>query len=101
MNRPALDQWRIFLKCMELRNFTRTAEALDTDPAYVGKAIARLEAHLDGPLFIRTRPRLTPTWLAELYVERVSAAVHEVDRLLAEARSSGRKEGRPNGRKPL
>lgn len=68
MNRPAMDQWRIFLKCMELRNFTRTAEVLDTDPAYV---------------------------------ERVSAAVLEVDRLLAEARSSGRKAGRPNRRKPL
>lgn len=68
MNRPAPDQWRILLKCMELRNFTRTAEALDTDPAYV---------------------------------ERVSAAALEVDRLLAEARTSGRKAGCPNGRKPL
>ena len=37
MNRPAPDQWRILLKCMELRNFTRTAEALDTDPAYVAQ----------------------------------------------------------------
>lgn len=82
MKRPTMEQWRLFLKTKQLRSFAKVAEVLNTDPAYVGKAVARLEAYLGEPLFIRTRPKLTTTWLAEQIAPKISAAISELDRIL-------------------
>lgn len=89
MNRPTVEEWRIFVKAVQLHSFAKVAESYGTDPAYIGKAIARLEAYLGEPLFIRTRPKLSTTWLAEHYLPRVSAALLSLDRLFDSEDSEG------------
>lgn len=93
MKRPTVEQWRIFLKTKQLRSFAKVAEVLDTDPAYVGKAVARLEAHLGESLFIRTRPKLTTTWQAEQIAPEISAALSELDSIF-NADTSGNESNR-------
>ena len=81
MKRPTVEQWRIFIKTIQLGNFAKVADAFDTDAAFIGKSIARLEAYLGEPLFIRTRPKLSPTWLAEKLAPKIASALTSIDQL--------------------
>lgn len=52
---------QIFLKAVELRNFTKTAEFFNFTPSMVSKTIAFLERELELKLFVRRPHELYPT----------------------------------------
>ena len=57
----SLQQVKIFLKAVELRNFTQVANFFNYTPSMVSKTISALEEELQIRLFIRQPHELTPT----------------------------------------
>lgn len=54
-------QIQIFLKAVELKNFTQVANHFNFTPSMVSKTISALEAELELPLFVRKPHYLAPT----------------------------------------
>lgn len=65
----SIQQIQIFLKAMELKNFTQTANFFNFTPSMVSKTITALEDELSIKLFNRKPHELTPTPAAELLAE--------------------------------
>lgn len=59
-------QIQIFLKAVELKNFTQVAKFFNFTPSMVSKTITALEDELDVKLFNRKPHELTPTPAGEL-----------------------------------
>ncbi len=59
-------QIQIFMKAVEMRNFTRVAEYFNYTPSMISKNIASLEDSTGLRLFVRKPHELTPTPAAEL-----------------------------------
>jgi len=65
-----LHQIRYFLAVFETRNFTRAAERCNVSQPALTKAIKKLEAELDGPLFHRDRSGAKLTTLGEMVLPK-------------------------------
>ncbi len=61
----SIRQIQIFLKAVELRNFTKVAEHFSFTPSMVSKTISSIEDVLQLQLFVRKPHELTPTPAAE------------------------------------
>lgn len=79
MKKPTFEQWKFFIKSVELGSFAKSALFFNTDPAYVAKSINFIEKYIGHPLFYRTRPNLKLTWAGEQYLAPVKAALANVD----------------------
>lgn len=62
----SVQQVQVFLKAVELKNFTQVANHFTFSPSMVSKTIAALEDELELKLFIRKPHELTPTPAAVL-----------------------------------
>lgn len=78
---PELEAMAIFATVVEHRGMAAAAAALGLSPPTVSKALARLEARVGAPLFLRTSRRLTLTAAGRALAERAA-------RMLAEAEAA-------------
>jgi DNA-binding transcriptional LysR family regulator len=84
----SINQIMVFLKCVELENYSKAAEALNYTPSMVSKTVKKLEEKLGLVLFIRRGAHVKPTnaayqlqreWDAVCAAEREAAVAHEVE----------------------
>lgn len=64
-----------FQLTVELGNFTRAAQALGVTPQAVSRAVARVEAELQIPLFRRNTRHVTPTEAGRVYYAACATAL--------------------------
>ncbi len=83
-----------FVQVARTGSFSRAAEALGVTKAAVSKAVARLEAGLGAPLFLRTSRQVALTEEGALFLERCRAAV---DHLTAGRDLLAQKNAAPEG----
>ena len=57
----SINQIMVFLKCVELENYSKAAEALNYTPSMVSKTVKKLEEKLGLVLFIRRGAHVKPT----------------------------------------
>lgn len=62
----SIQQIQIFIKAVELRNFTKVASHFNFTPSMVSKTISSLEKELNIRLFVRKPHELTPTPAASM-----------------------------------
>ena len=70
---------RAFVSTVEHRSFAEAARALRLSRSAVSKHVGDLERDLGVQLLSRTTRRVTPTELGQLYFERVSAILADLD----------------------
>ncbi|MGN0373495.1 MAG: LysR family transcriptional regulator [Enterocloster sp.] len=93
MNRPpklwniSVQQIQIFLKAVELKNFTQVANHFSFTPSMISKTIASMENELDLVLFIRKPHELTPTPAALLLAKDWRQFVGSFNKSIERARS--------------
>ncbi|MGL4241374.1 MAG: LysR family transcriptional regulator, partial [Beijerinckiaceae bacterium] len=68
----------IFCAAAERESFTEAAQALGLSPAAVSRSIARLEARLGAPLFVRTTRRVRLTSAGRSYFQQCSLALGQL-----------------------
>lgn len=90
-----LSAMRVFVRVVELGNFTRAAAALNMPKTSVTNLVQALETHLKTRLLNRTTRRVMVTTDGALYYERASQLLTELDELdgslsNAQAQPSGR-----------
>lgn len=83
----SIQQIQIFLKAMELKNFTQTAKFFNFTPSMISKTITALEDELDIRLFNRKPHELTPTPAAELLAEEWRQLVGSVQNSILKAKA--------------
>ncbi|MCJ8151124.1 LysR family transcriptional regulator [Shinella sedimenti] len=76
-----LSAMRVFLRVVEMGNFTRAADTLGMPKATVSNLIHNLEAHLQTKLLNRTTRRVMVTTDGALYYERANQIITEIDEL--------------------
>lgn len=76
MNLQTLD---IFLEVMKQLSFTEVAKVRNVAPSSISRTISNLEAELEIKLFQRSTRKLTPTEAGNIYFERVSLALGELE----------------------
>jgi DNA-binding transcriptional LysR family regulator len=69
----------VFVKIVELCNFTKAADALETSSATVSRAISNLEAELGVKLLERTTRRVSPTLDGLAFYERCKAILSQLE----------------------
>lgn len=69
----------IFRQVAELGSFVRTAEKLELSTAMVSKSVRQLEEHLGARLLHRTSRRVSLTQEGQLYLERLSEVLNELE----------------------
>lgn len=69
----------VFVKIVELRNFTKTAETLETSSATVSRVISKLEADVGVKLLERSTRRVNPTPDGLTFYERCKAILSQLD----------------------
>ena len=74
-----LEDFRIALLVAQAGSFARAARQMDTDPSRISRAIAKLEQSLGFRLFHRSTRRLSTTESGQAYLERVAAAIEEME----------------------
>ncbi len=74
-----IDNLRIFSEVVASRNFTRAAKRLGLTPSAVSKQIGQLENRLGVRLLNRTTRTVSPTEAGQLYAERCSRILEELD----------------------
>ena len=79
---------RALVEVVRCGSFAAAARALDWAPSQVTRAVAALEAQLGARLMNRTTRRMTLTQAGAAYVEKVGAALAELDHAAEEVRSS-------------
>lgn len=90
-----IDLYRIFLRVVETRSFTRAADTLQMPRSSVSAAVAELEARLGARLLHRTTRMVTPTSEGEDLRGRCRAVIAEVEDLETMFRSTRQQ---PQGR---
>lgn len=70
----SIGQIVVFLKCMELENYSKAAEALNYTPSMVSKTTRKMEEKLGLVLFVRHGGRVRPTGAARLESWNIAAA---------------------------
>lgn len=80
-NQPTLTEWRLFLASVELGSFAAAARKFKTDPAYVGRAVSRLESHFDTTLLVRTKTGVKATWSGDYRYREMKPIVERLDAL--------------------
>lgn len=78
--------WRICLKLAEQGSFSRVAQSIGTDAAYVSKTISRLEKEIGFRLFARTTHSLTLTAEGKALMPRIEALAEAHDVMMSCAR---------------
>ncbi|TZG32372.1 LysR family transcriptional regulator [Agrobacterium sp. B1(2019)] len=68
-----------FVRTVEAGSFTAAARHLSTTPSAVSKSVARLERRIGTRLFLRSTRTLTLTQDGQLFFERVSPLLRELD----------------------
>ncbi|MEH7828737.1 LysR family transcriptional regulator [Gemmobacter denitrificans] len=90
-----IDLYRIFVRVIEARSFTRAADTLQLPRSSVSAAIAELEARLGTRLLHRTTRTVTPTDEGEMFLERCLPFLADCDEMETMFRSGARRmEGR-------
>lgn len=83
----SVQQVEIFLKAVELKNFTQVANELNFTPSMISKTIAFMEDELGIQLFIRKPHELTPTpaacFLAKEWKQFTGAFNHSIQKARA------------------
>lgn len=83
----SVQQVQIFLKAVELKNFTQVANHFNFTPSMVSKTISSLENELDIRLFTRKPRELTPTPAAILLASEWRQFVRAFSNSIEKARS--------------
>lgn len=83
----SIQQIQIFIKAVELRNFTKVAEHFNFTPSMVSKTISSLEHEMDIQLFVRKPHELTPTPAASLLASEWKRLVGSFQNDIKKARS--------------
>lgn len=83
----SIQQIQIFLKAVQLRNFTQVARFFNFTPSMVSKTITTLENELGIHLFTRKPHELTPTPAALLLAEEWRQLMTSVDNSIAKAKA--------------
>lgn len=81
----SLRELRVLDTLLELRNITRTAQAMETTQPAVSKVLRRLRAQFSDPLFVRNGPAMQPTAKALDLAERLRALLAAADGLRSAA----------------
>ena len=68
----------VFVKMVELCNFTKAADALETSSATVSRTISTLEADLGAKLLERSTRRVTPTPDGLMFYERCKTVLNQL-----------------------
>ncbi len=90
-----LDLYRILIRVIETRSFTRAADGLQMPRSTVSAAVAELEARLGARLLNRTTRSVTPTPEGEEFRDRCLAFLAEAEEIEAMFRTGARRvEGR-------
>ncbi|MFO1140124.1 MAG: LysR family transcriptional regulator [Paracoccus sp. (in: a-proteobacteria)] len=90
-----IDLYRIFVRVIETRNFTRAADSLQMPRSTVSTAIAELEARLGARLLNRTTRTVMPTDEGERLYDRCQTFLHDSEGIETMFRSAaGHVEGR-------
>ncbi|MGM9926729.1 MAG: LysR family transcriptional regulator [Bacillus sp. (in: firmicutes)] len=84
----SLQQIRIFLKVMELRSYTRTAEYFHFTVSMVSKTISRMEKETGLILFLRKPRELVPTPAAVVLAREWYSVVYMVEQSLEKAHTA-------------
>jgi DNA-binding transcriptional LysR family regulator len=85
---------RAFVKVVQTGSFTRAAEALDTQKAYLSRVVSQLERELGARLLERTMRSLSLTEIGREFFERavgILASVEDAERAVQKA------QGEPRG----
>jgi DNA-binding transcriptional LysR family regulator len=90
-----LQNMSVFVRVVEAGSFTAAAQFLDTNTAYVSRAVSDLEAHLRTRLLNRTTRRLALTEAGERYLQRCEQILAYVDQAETEASNA---HARPSGK---
>lgn len=89
-----LNNIRIFVRAMELGNFSTAGRDLRVTPAVASHRIKELEKHLGVRLFNRTTRKLTPTEQGRIFYEGAIKIIEAVDAAeIAVAEISGKPKG--------
>lgn len=72
-------QIMVFLKCMELENYSRAAEALNYTPSMVSKTIKKIEEKLGLILFTRSGSHVRPTGTAHQLQQEWDFALRAIE----------------------
>ena len=75
----SINQIMVFLKCVELENYSKAAEALNYTPSMVSKTVKKLEEKLGLVLFIRRGAHVKPTNAAYQLQREWDAALRFVE----------------------
>ena len=75
----SVNQIMVFLKCMELENYSKTAEVLNYTPSMVSKTIRKMEEKLGVVLFIRRGGHIRPSRAAYQLEEEWSRAIRAIE----------------------
>ncbi|WP_342249141.1 LysR family transcriptional regulator [Sphingomonas sp. OTU376] len=70
---------KVFTTVVEQGGFSEAAKALGLSPSAISRSIARLEARLGVPLFVRTTRRNELTVESEYFYRRVVRILGEID----------------------
>lgn len=84
----SLQQIQIFLKVMELRNFTKTAEYLNFTVSMISKTISNMEKEMDLILFVRKPRELAPTPAAIVLANEWQNIIKTVEQSLEKAHTA-------------
>ena len=85
-----LQSMRVFAKVVEQGSFARAAQALEMSNTVVTRLLADLETHLGTRLLNRTTRKLSLTEVGQLYLERVTHILADIDDADALASSAAR-----------
>lgn len=80
-------QVQIFLKAVELKNFTQVANQLGFTPSMISKTISNMEKELDLVLFIRKPHELSPTPTAQYLAKEWKQFINAFDNSIKKAHS--------------
>ena len=84
----SLQQIQIFLKVMELRNFTKTAEYLNFTVSMISKTISNMEKEMGLILFVRKPRELAPTPAAIVLASEWQNIIATVEQSLEKAHTA-------------
>ena len=79
-----INEIEVFVKIVELCNFTKAADSLETSSATVSRVISKLEADLGVKLLERSTRRVTPTPDGLTFYERCKSILSQFDEAKSE-----------------